>query len=226
MTRLAFAAAGVSIGRSRGAGRGGGEERVPRHAAARGRRRRRLRRERCAPRRSPSCSTSRRGHHRGRHAADRGAGCAQRLRARHCGGGAHSVAAQFVAGRHRPPLAAAVHPHVPTEDLVGKRVEYVYSAPKSTSTSISTRTCTRGSASRAARRAWPTPTAATTADRRRALPVRVAREGRPDPRRGARGLARQGLNGKLFGYEGGDFGALSTTPISSQATLLNVTTYV
>ena len=31
-------------------------------------------------------------------------------------------------------------------------------------------------------------------------------------------------NGKLFGYEGSDFGALSTTPISSHATLLNVTT--
>jgi len=31
--------------------------------------------------------------------------------------------------------------------------------------------------------------------------------------------------GRLFGYEGSDFGALSTTPISSRATLLNVTTY-
>ena len=33
-------------------------------------------------------------------------------------------------------------------------------------------------------------------------------------------------NGKLFGYEGSDFGALSTTPIASVATLLNVTAYV
>jgi hypothetical protein len=30
-------------------------------------------------------------------------------------------------------------------------------------------------------------------------------------------------NGKLFGYAGGDFGALSTTQVSSRATLLNTT---
>ena len=38
--------------------------------------------------------------------------------------------------------------------------------------------------------------------------------------------AAERSTGKLFGYEGSDFGAVVSTPIASQAHLLNVTTYV
>ncbi len=93
-----------------------------------------------------------------------------------------------------------------------------------TSTSTSTRTSTRGSVCAAASRDSPTPTAATTA--RSATSSTSSCGARRSSRRSGwcwwTGRLKRS-NGKLFGYEGSDFGALSTTPIASRATLLNIT---
>lgn len=137
------------------------------------------------------------------------------------------VSTQFLAAAIDRPFVAGEHPHVPTDELVGKRVQYVYSQTEAyehiyLSENLYTWQCLRGSeqgladTDRCHHRkigdelylfVW----------REKVIPTlgvvlvdwRVKRS-----------------NGKLFGYESSDFGALSTTPISSQATLLNVTTYV
>ncbi len=138
-----------------------------------------------------------------------------------------SVAVTFVRSAIGRPFDAASHPHVPTAGLVGKRVEYVYSRTEKyehiyLNEDLYTWQCLDGSEK-------------GLADTDRChyrligdeLYLFVWRE-KIVPTLGVVLVDWRAKvsNGKLFGYEGGDFGALSTTPISSQATLLNVTTYV
>lgn len=138
-----------------------------------------------------------------------------------------SVAVAFVRAAVDRPFDAAAHPHVPTAGLVGKRVEYVYSGTEKyehiyLNEHLYTWQCLEGSEK-------------GLADTDRChhrliaddLYLFVWRE-KVVPTLGVVLVDWRAKvsNGKLFGYEGGDFGALSTTPISSRATLLNVTTYV
>lgn len=119
------------------------------------------------------------------------------------------------------------HPHVKTDELVGKRVQYVYSQTEAyehiyLNENLYTWQCLRGSE-------------AGLADTDRCHYRRIGEQlylfvwrEKVIPTLGVVLVdwARKRSNGKLFGYEGSDFGALSTTAISSHATLLNVTTYV
>ncbi len=138
-----------------------------------------------------------------------------------------SVAVTFTRAAIGRPFDSAAHPHVPTAGLVGKRVEYVYSGTEKyehiyLNEDLYTWQCLEGSEK-------------GLADTDRChhrliaddLYLFVWRE-KVVPTLGVVLVDWRAKvsNGKLFGYEGGDFGALSTTPISSQATLLNVTTYV
>ena len=137
------------------------------------------------------------------------------------------VAAEFTPATIDRPFVPGEHPHVPTDELVGKRVQYVYSRTEAyehiyLNEDLYTWQCLRGSEQ-------------GLADTDRChyrkigdeLYLFVWRE-KVIPTLGVVlvdwRLKRS--NGKLFGYESSDFGALSTTAISSQATLLNVTTYV
>ena len=117
------------------------------------------------------------------------------------------------------------HPHAPTDELVGKRVQYVYSETEAYEHIYLNQDPTRGSASGAEQ---------GLADTDRChyrklgeeLYLFVWRE-KVIPTLGVVLVdwRAKRSNGKLFGYEGSDFGALSATPISSRATLLNITTY-
>jgi hypothetical protein len=124
------------------------------------------------------------------------------------------------------PFTAADHPHVPTGELVGKRVQYVYSATEKyehiyLNEDLYTWQCLEGSEK-------------GLADTDRChyrsiaddLYLFVWRE-KVVPTLGVVMVdwREKRSNGKLFGYESSDFGALSNTPIASVATLLNVTTY-
>jgi hypothetical protein len=125
------------------------------------------------------------------------------------------------------PWVAGEHPHAPTDELVGKRVQYVYSQSEAyehiyLNENLYTWQCLRGSEQ-------------GLADTDRCHYRRIADElylfvwrEKVIPTLGVVLVdwARKRSNGKLFGYEGSDFGKLSTTPIASVATLLNVTTYV
>ena len=134
-----------------------------------------------------------------------------------------SIAPSFIDS----PWIAGAHPHVPTSELVGKRVEYVYSRTEAyehiyLNENFYTWQCLRGS-----------ELGLADTDRchfRRIgdeLYLFVWRE-KIIPTLGVVLVdwQRKVSNGRLFGYEGSDFGELSTTTISAQATLLNVTTYV
>jgi hypothetical protein len=138
-----------------------------------------------------------------------------------------SVGVAFVRAAIDGPFDAAAHPHVPTRGLVGKRVEYVYSGTERyehiyLNEDLYTWQCLAGSEK-------------GLADTDRChhrliaddLYLFVWRE-KIVPTLGVVLVDWRAKvsNGKLFGYEGSDFGALSTTPISSRATLLNVTTYI
>jgi hypothetical protein len=124
------------------------------------------------------------------------------------------------------PLVAKEHPHVPTGELVGKRVQYVYSAAEKyehiyLNENLYTWQCLEGSEKGLA-----------DTDRchyRRLgdeLYLFVWRE-KVVPTLGVVLVdwREKRSNGKLFGYESSDFGALANTPIAAVATLLNVTTY-
>lgn len=137
------------------------------------------------------------------------------------------VATEFIAATIDRPFVPGEHPHVPTDELVGKRVQYVYSRTEAyehiyLSENLYTWQCLRGSEQ-------------GLADTDRChyrkigddLYLFVWRE-KVIPTLGVVLVdwRLKQSNGKLFGYESSDFGALSTTAISSQATLLNVTKYV
>jgi len=136
---------------------------------------------------------------------------------------AASITPSFVDG----PWIPGAHPHVPTRELVGKRVQYVYSRTEAyehiyLNEHLYTWQCLRGSEQ-------------GLADTDRChfrkigdeLYLFVWRE-KIIPTLGVVLVdwRRKLSNGRLFGYEGSDFGKLSTTTIAAQATLLNVTTYV
>jgi hypothetical protein len=122
------------------------------------------------------------------------------------------------------PFVAGEHPHVPTDELVGKRVMYTYSQTEVyehiyLTQNLYTWHCLRGSEQGLA-----------DTDRchhRRlggGLYLFIWRE-KVIPTLGVVIVDWRSMrsHGRLFGYEGSDFGALSTTRISSYATLLNVT---
>jgi len=133
---------------------------------------------------------------------------------------ATDIAPSYIDG----PWAAGDHPHAPTDELVGKRVRYVYSQTEAyehiyLNENLYTWQCLRGSEQ-------------GLADTDRCHYRRIADElylfvwrEKVIPTLGVVLVdwAAKRSNGKLFGYEGSDFGTLSTTPISSVATLLNVT---
>ena len=129
--------------------------------------------------------------------------------------------------RHRPARSTPRRTRTcPRNGLVGKRVEYVYSRHREVRAHLPQREPVHVAVPGGEREgASPTPTAATTADRATSLYLFVWRE-KVVPTLGVVLVdwRPKVSNGKLFGYEGSDFGALSTTPISSRATLLNVTT--
>jgi hypothetical protein len=125
------------------------------------------------------------------------------------------------------PFVAGEHPHVTTDELVGKRVQYVYSKTEAyehiyLNENLYTWQCLRGGEQ-------------GLADTDRChyrkigdeLYLFVWRE-KVIPTLGVVIVdwRRKQSNGKLFGYEGSDFGELSTTPISSHARLLNATDYL
>jgi hypothetical protein len=137
------------------------------------------------------------------------------------------VAVEFLPAFLDRPFVPGEHPHVPTEELVGKRVRYVYSRTEAyehiyLNEDLYTWQCLEGSEKGLAdtdrchcRRigdqlylfVW----------REKIIPtLGVVLVDWRDKR----------STGKLFGYEASDFGALSNTPIASAATLLNVTRYV
>jgi hypothetical protein len=137
------------------------------------------------------------------------------------------VAAAFVPSYIDAPWVAGEHPHVPTDELVGKRVQYVYSQTEAyehiyLNENLYTWQCLRGSER-------------GLADTDRCHYRRIADElylfvwrEKVIPTLGVVLVdwARKCSNGKLFGYEGSDFDTLSATQISSVATLLNTTTYI
>jgi hypothetical protein len=125
------------------------------------------------------------------------------------------------------PFVPADHPHLPTTELVGKRVEYVYSRTEKyehiyLNENLYTWQCLEGSEK-------------GLADTDRCHYRKIADElylfvwrEKVVPTLGVVLVDWRSKvsNGKLFGYETSDFGVLSTTPVSARATLLNVTTYV
>ncbi len=124
------------------------------------------------------------------------------------------------------PFVPGRHPHVPTDDLVGKRVQYVYSRTEAyehiyLNENLYTWHCLRGSEH-------------GLADTDRCHYRKVGEElylfvwrEKIVPTLGVVLVdwRRRRSNGKLFGYRSSDFGALCTTPISSRATLLNETAH-
>jgi hypothetical protein len=125
------------------------------------------------------------------------------------------------------PFTADDHPHVPTGELVGKRVQYIYSATERyehiyLNENLYTWQCLDGSEK-------------GLADTDRCHYRRVGDElylfvwrEKVIPTLGVVVVdwREKRSNGKLFGYVSSAFGALSNTPIASVATLLNVTSYV
>ena len=104
------------------------------------------------------------------------------------------VAAGIVPAVIDGPFVPGAHPHVPTDDLVGKRVQYVYSQTEAyehiyLSRDLYTWQCLRGSGA-GTRRHRPL---SLPQGRRGTLPLRVAREGHPDARRGPGGLESQAV---------------------------------
>ncbi|MGE5229018.1 MAG: MoaF C-terminal domain-containing protein [Deltaproteobacteria bacterium] len=136
------------------------------------------------------------------------------------------VAARIVPAVIDGPFVPGAHPHEPTDELVGKRVQYVYSRTEAyehiyLNQDLYTWQCLRG-----AEQGLADTDRCHHREIGEKLYLFVWRE-KVIPTLGVVLVdwkARRS-NGKLFGYEGSDFGALCTTPISSRAVLLNVTTY-
>lgn len=136
------------------------------------------------------------------------------------------VATSIVPAVIDAPFVPGAHPHAPTDELVGKRVQYVYSQTEAyehiyLNEDLYTWQCLRG-----VERGLADTDRCHYRKIDEELYLFVWRE-KVIPTLGVVLVdwRRKQSNGRLFGYEGSDFGALSTTPISSRATLLNVTTY-
>jgi hypothetical protein len=135
-----------------------------------------------------------------------------------------AVTAQFLRAAIGKPFVSGDHSHLPTEELVGKRVKYVYSKTEAyehiyLTPRLYTWHCLEGIEKGLA-----------DTDRchyykiAEALYLFVWRE-KIVPTLGVVmvDLERMKTTGKLFGYEGDDFGALTNAPVGAYATLLNVT---
>jgi hypothetical protein len=136
------------------------------------------------------------------------------------------VAVEFKRAAIDRPFTAEEHRHVPTAEMVGKRVKYVYSPTETyehiyLNEKLYTWQCLAGIEKGLA-----------DTDRNHAfklddrLYLFVWRE-RVVPTLGVVVVDWRDMRsyGKLFGYEGSDFGAVANAPIASVATLLNVTEY-
>jgi hypothetical protein len=134
------------------------------------------------------------------------------------------VSMRFVRAAVDQPFDPDTHPHKPTGDLVGKRIKYVYSRTEVyehiyLNKNLYTWHCLQGSEK-------------GLADTDRCHYRRVAdglylfvwRE-KVVPTLGLViiDLERMKTTGKLFGYEGDDFGRLTNAPVGAYASLLNVT---
>jgi len=138
-----------------------------------------------------------------------------------------AVGARFVRAAIDRPFDAAAHAHAPTSEMVGHRVQYVYTPTEAyehiyLNDRLYTWQCLsgveKGLADTDVCHAWK------LGDK---LYLFVWRE-RVVPTLGVVVVDWREMRstGKLFGYESDDFGDLSNTHIASKATLLNVTEYV
>jgi hypothetical protein len=138
-----------------------------------------------------------------------------------------SVSARFLSAAVDRPLDVQIHPHQPTDELVGKRVQYVYSRSEVyehvyLNEKLYTWQCLEG-----------VEKGLADTDRchyykvDEALYLFVWRE-KVVPTLGVVliDLNRMKTTGKLFGYEQDDFDKLTNAPIGAYATLLNTTRYV
>jgi hypothetical protein len=138
-----------------------------------------------------------------------------------------AVRVQMLKAAIDTPFTPQEHPHGPTDELVGKRIHYVYSQTEEyehiyLNENLYTWHCLKG-------------VEKGLADTDRChyykigdgLYLFVWRE-KVVPTLGivVINLDRMKTTGKLFGYEGDDFGQLTNAPIGSFATLLNVTRHV
>ena len=104
------------------------------------------------------------------------------------------VATEFIAAAIDRPFVAGAHPHVPTDELVGKRVRVRLQPDGGVRAHLPERepvhvaVSARQRAGPGRHRPLPLPQ-----DRRRALPLRLAGEGHPDAGGGPRGLAAQAV---------------------------------
>jgi hypothetical protein len=137
-----------------------------------------------------------------------------------------AVNAQFLRAVIDAPFAGQGHRHTPTVELVGKRVQYVYSRAEAyehiyLNSMLYCWQCLKGIEK-------------GLADTNRCHYYKIAdklylfvwRE-KIVPTLGVVliDLLHMKTTGKLFGYEGGDFGRLTNAPIGAYATLLNKTSY-
>jgi len=136
------------------------------------------------------------------------------------------VACGFVRAAVDRPFVAAEHPHLLTDELVGKRVQYVYSHTETyehiyLNEDLYTWQCLAG-----IERGLADTDRSHSFKLADSLYLFVWRE-RVVPTLGVVVVDWRDMKsvGKLFGYEGSDFGAVTNAPIASVATLLNVTEY-
>lgn len=137
-----------------------------------------------------------------------------------------AVRARFLRAAIDKPFAAQDHGHAPTAEMVGKRVKYVY-GPSETyehiylSEKLYTWQCLAG-----IERGLADTDRSHSFKLADSLYLFVWRE-RVVPTLGVVVVDWRDMKsvGKLFGYEGSDFGAVTNAPIASVATLLNVTEY-
>jgi hypothetical protein len=137
-----------------------------------------------------------------------------------------TVSVQFLKAAINRPLTLNAHPHSPTNELIGKRIKYVYSNTETyehiyLNSKLYTWHCLEG-----------VEKGLADTDRcdyfkiAEALYLFVWRE-KIVPTLGVVivDLHSMKTTGKLFGYEGDDFGKLTNVSIGAYATLLNVTNY-
>lgn len=137
-----------------------------------------------------------------------------------------AVAAKFLRAAIGKPFVPGDHPHLPTDELVGKRVKYVYSKTDAyehiyLTPKLYTWHCLAGIEK-------------GLADTDRCHYYKIAEDlylfvwqEKIVPTLGVVmvDLERMKTTGKLLGYEGDDFGTLTNAPIGAYATLLNETIY-
>jgi len=136
------------------------------------------------------------------------------------------VRAQFLRAAIDRPFKAEDHHHAPTDEMVGKRVMYVYSPTETyehvyLNDKLYTWQCLAG-----IEKGLADTDRCHSYKLGEALYLFVWRE-KIVPTLGVAVVDWRAMKsrGKLFGYESSDFGKLTNVPIASSATLLNVTTH-